>query len=90
MSGPVVFALISYLGFGFSHTVIPLEAPEGMDHSLFTQVLSDHVKDDFRKNGKSELEFISTYLPEAEARKLIVNAAKLKVKYTDYDWDLNE
>lgn len=47
-------------------------------------------KDDFRKNGKSELEFISRYLPPELAQKLLARAATIKVKYTEYDWDLNE
>ncbi len=49
----------------------------------------DWFKDDFRKNGKTELDFICQYLPEEQAQKLQANAA-IKVKYTDYDWDLNE
>lgn len=50
----------------------------------------DWFKDDFRKNGKSELEFISTYLPHEQAQKLLAHAATIKIKYTEYDWDLNE
>ncbi|MCI0694130.1 DUF547 domain-containing protein [candidate division KSB1 bacterium] len=50
----------------------------------------DWFKDDFRKNGKSELEFISAYLPTEQAQKLLAHAAIIKVKYTEYNWDLNE
>ncbi len=50
----------------------------------------DWFKDDFRKNGKSELEFISAYLPPEQAQKLLAQAATIKVKYTEYNWDLNE
>lgn len=50
----------------------------------------DWFKDDFRKNGKSELEFISHYLPPEQAQKLLARSATIKVKYTEYDWDLNE
>lgn len=50
----------------------------------------DWFKDDFRKHGKSELEFISAFLPPEQAQKLLARAATIKVKYTEYDWDLNE
>jgi hypothetical protein len=50
----------------------------------------DWFKDDFRQNGKSELEFISHYLPPEQAQKLLAQAATIKVKYTEYNWDLNE
>ncbi len=50
----------------------------------------DWFKDDFRKSGKSELEFISHYLPPEQAQKLLARAATIKVKYTEYNWDLNE
>jgi hypothetical protein len=50
----------------------------------------DWFKDDFRQNGKSELEFISQYLPPERAQKLLARAATIKVKYTEYNWDLNE
>jgi hypothetical protein len=50
----------------------------------------DWFKNDFRRNGKSELEFISRYLPPELAQKLLARAATIKVKYTEYNWDLNE
>ena len=50
----------------------------------------DWFKDDFRKDGKTELDFIGRYLPPEQAEKLRANAKTLKVKYTEYDWDLNE
>jgi hypothetical protein len=50
----------------------------------------DWFKDDFRKHGKSELEFISTYLPHEQAQKLLAYAATIKINYTEYDRDLNE
>lgn len=50
----------------------------------------DWFKDDFRQSGKSELEFISRYLPPEQAQKLLAQAGTIKVKYTEYNWDLNE
>ncbi|NUO82833.1 DUF547 domain-containing protein [candidate division KSB1 bacterium] len=57
---------------------------------IYLSKIFDWFKDDFRKDGKTELDFISRYLPEEQARKLLANAATLKVKHTEYDWDLNE
>jgi len=57
---------------------------------IYISNIFNWFKDDFRKNGKTELDFISQYLPQEQAQKLLANAATLKVKNTDYDWDLNE
>ncbi len=50
----------------------------------------DWFKDDFKKNAPSVLEFISRYLPEEQAQKLLADASSFKVKQTKYDWKLND
>lgn len=57
---------------------------------IYISNIFNWFKDDFKKDGKTELDFISRYLPQEQAQKLLANAATLKVKHTDYDWDLNE
>lgn len=57
---------------------------------IYISKIFDWFKDDFRKNGETELDFISRFLPEERARQLHAHVATLKVKYTEYDWDLNE
>jgi hypothetical protein len=59
-------------------------------NEVYLSKVFDWFKNDFRKDGKSELEFIGRFLPEDQAQKLATNADKIKVKYTEYDWDLNE
>ncbi len=59
-------------------------------NEIYISKIFDWFKDDFRQNSRSELDFIAKYLPEEQAQKLLANAATLKVKHTDYDWDLNE
>ncbi len=50
----------------------------------------DWFKDDFRQAGGSELDFIAKFLPAESAQQLRARAATLKIKYTEYDWSLNE
>jgi hypothetical protein len=57
---------------------------------IYLSKIFDWFKDDFRKDGKNELDFISRFLPAVQAQMLLANAATLKVKHTDYDWSLNE
>ena len=57
---------------------------------IYISNIFNWFKDDFKKDGKTELDFISRYLPQEQAQMLLANAATLKVKHTDYDWDLNE
>ncbi len=57
---------------------------------IYISKIFDWFKDDFKKDGKTELDFISRYLPQEQAQMLLANAAALKVKHTEYDWDLNE
>jgi hypothetical protein len=57
---------------------------------IYLSKIFDWFKDDFRKDGKTELDFIGRFLPPEQAQLLAANAATLKVKYTEYDWDLNE
>lgn len=59
-------------------------------NEIYISKIFDWFKDDFRKNGKTEIDFISQYLPPEQAQKLLARAATIKIKHTDYDWDLNE
>jgi hypothetical protein len=50
----------------------------------------DWFKEDFDKYGSGVLEFCSRYLPAEQGQQLRAEAKTFKIKYHDYDWDLNE
>ncbi|MFQ5771138.1 MAG: DUF547 domain-containing protein [bacterium] len=45
---------------------------------------------DFKTNGQTVLEYISRFLPAEQAKYLKETMNNFKIKYTDYDWSLNE
>ncbi len=47
-------------------------------------------KEDFGGKPEAVLRFIAGYLPEEEGKILSQDAARWKIKYTFYDWSLNE
>ncbi|MDZ7265989.1 MAG: DUF547 domain-containing protein [candidate division KSB1 bacterium] len=60
------------------------------NNEIHLSKIFDWFKDDFRKQGGSELDFIARFLPAEQAELLRARAATIKVKYTEYDWSLNE
>lgn len=55
---------------------------------LYLSSIFDWFKDDFVKKSGSVEKFIAPYFNEAD-RKLI-QGGELKIRYSDYDWNLNE
>jgi hypothetical protein len=47
-------------------------------------------KEDFGKQPEAVLRFIARYLPEEEREIISQDAGRWKIKYTFYDWSLNE
>ncbi|MBF0385466.1 MAG: DUF547 domain-containing protein [Candidatus Omnitrophica bacterium] len=47
-------------------------------------------KEDFGRRPESVLRFIARYLPEEEGKILSQDAARWRIKYTFYNWSLNE
>jgi len=50
--------------------------------------LFDWYGGDFKQAAGSVLEFVARYSPEV--KKALEAGTKLKVRYMDYDWSLNE
>ena len=50
--------------------------------TVYLSKIFDWYGDDFEKDGKGVLDFIDTFYD--------ADTTKLKIKYTDYDWDLNK
>jgi hypothetical protein len=55
---------------------------------LWLSPIFDWYRGDFTKDGKTLEEFLSPFFPLADAKR--IRAGGLKVKFTDYDWSLNE
>ncbi|UCC95861.1 MAG: DUF547 domain-containing protein [Candidatus Omnitrophota bacterium] len=47
-------------------------------------------KEDFGKKPKAVLRFIARYLPKEKGNLLSQDTERWKIKYTNYDWSLNE
>jgi hypothetical protein len=47
-------------------------------------------KDDFRMEAKTVLEYVAPFLDTATAESIKANPKSWRIKYTDYDWSLNE
>ncbi len=45
---------------------------------------------DFKKNGQDVLDYVSQFLENKRAEYIRMNRNKINIKYTDYDWALNE
>ena len=54
---------------------------------LYISSIFDWFKEDFVKKSGSVEKFIAPYLSDADRKAVL--SGKLKVKFTDYDWDLN-
>ena len=50
----------------------------------------DWFEKDFGKNKEEVLRFAARFLPEELAAEIRARAGEWKIKYTDYDWGLNE
>lgn len=52
--------------------------------------IMDWYADDFGKNDKEVLVYVSRFLPDELMKSMQTNQKKWRVKYTDYDWSLNQ
>ncbi|MGJ8632949.1 MAG: DUF547 domain-containing protein [Luteolibacter sp.] len=56
--------------------------------TLYLSSIFDWFKEDFIKKSGSVEKFVAPYFPAAE--KSLIESGKLKVKFSDYDWNLNK
>ncbi|MEX2578837.1 MAG: DUF547 domain-containing protein [Verrucomicrobiales bacterium] len=59
------------------------------DGVLYLSPIFKWFSEDFAKGGTTVAEFVAPYFPE-EADREAAASGNLKIKYTDYDWSLNE
>ncbi|MFQ5832295.1 MAG: DUF547 domain-containing protein [Candidatus Thorarchaeota archaeon] len=75
-------------------TKLYLSSPEGLrldkDHgTLYVSMIFKWYKDDFKRSGKTFIDFIHDYAPEHIRDFLDEKEGKLRVKNIEYDWGLN-
>ncbi len=61
---------------------------DAQNHVVYLSPIFKWYGEDFVKKAGSVLNFLSNYFPERDAREL--RQGEFKIKYTDYDWSLNE
>jgi hypothetical protein len=63
------------------------------DHTIYLSPIFKWYGDDFTKKYGSVLNFVRLYFPESEAKFLqsaTTAQGEFQIKYTDYDWSLND
>jgi hypothetical protein len=61
---------------------------DAQNHVVYLSPIFKWYGEDFVKKAGSVLNFLQNYFPERDAREL--RQGEFKIKYTDYDWSLNE
>ena len=62
---------------------------DGKDNTLWLSPIFKWYKEDFTEAAGSLAAYVTPYLP-VESRQAMERAERVKVRYTDYDWSLNE
>lgn len=59
-------------------------------NTLYLSPIFKWFEDDFTAKAGSVTAFVIPYLPPEAARRLLKDRANVRVRYTDYDWKLND
>ena len=60
------------------------------DRTIYLSRIYDWYAGDFKKEADSVLQYVARYMPEEAARYIRRNEDRLRVRYLDYDWRLND
>lgn len=58
--------------------------------TAYLSKIFDWFDEDFGKNDKEILQFVSKFLPDNIKKDMLENTDKWKINYKDYNWNLNE
>jgi len=58
--------------------------------TAYLSKIFDWFDEDFGKNNKEILQFVSKFLPDNVKKDMLENADKWGINYKDYNWNLNE
>jgi len=55
---------------------------------IYLSPIFDWFMDDFKRNSNSVISYIQNYFPRSDIRN--IDLSRFKIKYTEYDWGLND
>ncbi|MFW9888772.1 MAG: DUF547 domain-containing protein, partial [Candidatus Thorarchaeota archaeon] len=56
---------------------------------LHLSLIFKWYRDDFKATGRSLIQYVAAYLPDADAAYLLNNEKVIKTRFIEYDWSLN-